>query len=1336
MFKIFKTSLSAKLIAVNIITLLIVIIYSSVYFPLQHKESLLNEVGKYVTTVSNSLTSSVGFALKEGNFDLLQFAFNNAKSDSSINYIAILDENDALLVEHNTTGDSIKIETVIQPLTNQDFIRTVNEAVYDNKKFGKIILQYSLEKQNNKIKSSQLIAGSISLAILIICVIFIFLFVKKIVKPITQAVEAANKISDGELNVNLDINNQDETGMLINSMKKMVNSINLLVTDANSLSKAASEGNLNQRAEINRHGGEFRSIIEGFNDTLDSVINPLNLAAEYVDRISKGDIPPKIEEEYSGDFNEIKNNLNSLVDTQNNLISELDTLITSVSQGKLDKRGKSDLFIGGWGEIIKGLNDLIDAFVRPINVTAEYIDRISKGDIPPKISDNYRGDFNEIKNNLNQCIDAISLLVSDASMLAEAGKIGKLRARANATSHNGDFRKIINGVNKTLDSVVLIIDNLPIPALILDNQFNMIYANETAARLGGKSGIELEGTKCHQYFSTPDCNTENCACRISMAKNKVTTRETIAKVGSQTLEIQYTGIPIVDESGEVLGAFEVIVDQTQIKTIQRETQQKARESEEKAYWYEQLLDAIPSPISVTDLNMNWTFINKAAETVAGAKRDDVIGKHCSNWGADICNTEKCGVHGLRNGRPTSYFTQPGLDMDFKVDSAYITNKNGEKIGHIEVVNDITETAKKSRYLTNEIDRLAANLQKISKGNLDIDLAVAEPDKYTKDEHDNFIKINQNLKLVQTSINKLISDADKLATAANEGRLDTRADTSNHNGVYRNVIEGVNKTLDNVIGPLNVAAEYIDRIAKGDIPPKITDNYRGDFNELKNNLNRLIDNLDEFIESVNDVYSQHSIGEIDAWVDSSSFQGSYKTMAESVNNLGQYHVKAILEMLNTVKAYGEGDFTPVLRRFPGKQAIAHEIIDSVRDNLMAIAEEIGLLINSASEGKLTARANASIFSGGWGELVSGVNSILDSVIIPLNEAAETLEQMASGNLTATMTGRYQGDLEQFKNSINSLGESLSYAIGQVIGNVQSTAESAMQISSTAESLAAASQEQSAQADEVATAVEQMSRTVTENAMAAGKTAIEAEKNGRVARDGGKVVEQTVAKMRDIALVVKNSAENIMKLGESSKQIGEIISVIDDIADQTNLLALNAAIEAARAGEQGRGFAVVADEVRKLAERTTEATKQIAKMIKGIQEETQQAVTAMNRGNEEVKSGIELADRAGTSLQEIVVSSTDVQDMVNQIAAASEEQSSTSEEISKNMLSISKVTGESARRIEDIAHSAEDLSKLTDHLSELMGQFNVGNNAGGFSASKKEQKQISVSSGKKHLPARSY
>jgi len=340
----------------------------------------------------------------------------------------------------------------------------------------------------------------------------------------------------------------------------------------------------------------------------------------------------------------------------------------------------------------------------------------------------------------------------------------------------------------------------------------------------------------------------------------------------------------------------------------------------------------------------------------------------------------------------------------------------------------------------------------------------------------------------------------------------------------------------------------------------------------------------------------------------------------------------------------------------------------------------------------------------------VNATLDAVVKPVQEGSATLAVMATGDMTARMTGDYHGDLRLIKESINRVGESLEEALQKVSSAVGATASASSQISSSTEEMAAGAQEQTSQAGEVASAVEEMTKTILENSKNAS-VAAETAKQARVsAEQGGKVVDDTVQGMRRIAEVVNKSAETVKELGKSSDQIGEIISVIDDIADQTNLLALNAAIEAARAGEQGRGFAVVADEVRKLAERTTKATKEIAEMIKKIQTDTAGAVHSMEEGTQEVERGIAFADKAGTSLKEIVGVSQKLTDMVTQIAAASEEQSSASEQISKNVEGISKVTGETAQGTQQIARAAEDLNRLTNNLQELVGEFKVGKSSG--------------------------
>ncbi|MBU2492043.1 MAG: HAMP domain-containing protein [Bacteroidetes bacterium] len=374
---------------------------------------------------------------------------------------------------------------------------------------------------------------------------------------------------------------------------------------------------------------------------------------------------------------------------------------------------------------------------------------------------------------------------------------------------------------------------------------------------------------------------------------------------------------------------------------------------------------------------------------------------------------------------------------------------------------------------------------------------------------------------------------------------------------------------------------------------------------------------------------------------------------------------------------------------------------------ALLFEAGKLIDANNEGNLKVRGDVSKFQGGWKQIIEGINSILDATVAPIDEAGEVLETMAQGNFTKKMRGDYKGDYLSMKENVNRVIVSLSNVIGQVAGSSSELASSASQISSSTEEMAAGASEQSSQTTEVASAVEQMTKTIMESTRNANDAAQAAKEAGAKANEGGKVVVETIKGINRIAEVVTESAKTIQELGKSSDQIGEIIQVINDIAEQTNLLALNAAIEAARAGEQGRGFAVVADEVRKLAERTTKATKEIETMIKQIQRDTSGAVEAIQEGTKEVERGKELAQKAGDSLHEIIANSDRVSSIITQLAAASEEQSATSESISQNVEAINNVTHQTAQGTAQISHAAEDLYRLTSNMQELISHFKLAN-----------------------------
>lgn len=421
------------------------------------------------------------------------------------------------------------------------------------------------------------------------------------------------------------------------------------------------------------------------------------------------------------------------------------------------------------------------------------------------------------------------------------------------------------------------------------------------------------------------------------------------------------------------------------------------------------------------------------------------------------------------------------------------------------------------------------------------------------------------------------------------------------------------------------------------------------------------------------------------------------------------VEKATKSLNIEQKDEIGEMAKVFDSMLAKAQSGIDAYEITRAKIIQLSNELNKVIEDAKNGLLDNRGDEKKFEGVYKELIGGLNQTLDAVILPVQDGAKVLEVMTTGDFTPRVTAEYLGQHRMIKDSINGLGDSISRILKEVSDAVQATASASTQISSSSEEMAAGAQEQSAQTTEIAGAIEQMTSTILQTTKNAATAAEQAKSAGFAAQEGGVVIKETIEGMNRIAVVVKNAAQTVQELGASSEQIGTIVQVIDDIADQTNLLALNAAIEAARAGEQGRGFAVVADEVRKLAERTTKATKEIGDMIKKIQKDTSGAVKSMELGTAEVEKGIQFAEKSGKSLNEIIVNANSVVDVINQVAAASEEQSSAAEQISKSIEGISSVTQQSAAGVQQIARAAGDLNNLTVNLQGLVEQFKVSEEA---------------------------
>lgn len=818
-----------------------------------------------------------------------------------------------LALQNNKAG-------ALKVLNNQDF--HIQAGTVDKSIQKLIELKTDLaEKANRENSAMTATSEKISLVVMLLGVlaaIGLGIFINRIVQrqlggdPQCVA-DIAHMVAAGDLSMEIHVNDAGENSVMM-AMKKMVDAVKGLVSDTDMLAKAAIEGNLATRADATKHQGEFRKIIEEVNSTLDTVLEPihdaskhidqlsrgeifdeitegyngdftelkeslnrcrqahedlridiremciasyegyldkrldpaahkgffskavgglnnifenltapLKVSTEYMEKISKGEIPGKITTEYRGDHNSLKESINLFVDTMSELRGELGTLIKASKEGDLAVKGDVSKFAGEWANIVKGLNELIYGFGAPIRVIASYLDKISKGEIPPKISNNYNGAFDKIKNNLNNCIDgfgglveannvlqkmavndysemvtgryvgiysevghavnevrerllhvtetanniasgdisdlekyraigdgkgqrsendrlvpsiikmleAIKALVADADMLAEAAVDGNLVTRADAENHQGEFRKVIEGVNNALDAVI-----------------GPLYTTaECVGRIAMGQIPEKITAEFKGDFNDIKESLNNCIGNVNILV------EDVNMLVHAALEARFDTRADIERH---CGDYREIVEGIN-KTLDTVVQ--------KNVWYEAIIDAVPFPIHVTDMDMNWTFMNKPFEQLlvkAGRIRDrhSAVGMPCSNAAANICNNEGCGIKQLNRGIPESFFDWHGSKC--KQDTSYLVNKKGEKLGYVEVVQDLTAMISAKDYTNEEVDRLANNLLLLANGDLQFDLNIKPPDQHTREVHENFSKINDSLVRVKDALEEITSVSKEIA----------------------------------------------------------------------------------------------------------------------------------------------------------------------------------------------------------------------------------------------------------------------------------------------------------------------------------------------------------------------------------------------------------------------------------------------------------------------------------------------------------------------------------------------------------------------------------------------
>ena len=582
------------------------------------------------------------------------------------------------------------------------------------------------------------------------------------------------------------------------------------------------------------------------------------------------------------------------------------------------------------------------------------------------------------------------------------------------------------------------------------------------------------------------------------------------------------------------------------------------------------LDAVPFPVSITDKDMNWIFFNKAVETVTGLKRAEMLGKPCNNWGADICNTDRCGIACLRKGKQTSFFQQPGMDADFQVDTAFIKDAWGADIGHIELVQDISNTSRVAKYNEQEISRLAENLNKMANGDLKINTVQTESNSYCTEQFAQFKIINDCVIAVAESVKALIVDANMLAQAGVDGKLSTRADEDKHQGAYKEVVHGVNSLLDAVTVPIRVSAQALDSFASGKALDKITEEYKGDYAQTKDNINTCVDIMSGILGEVERLTLAGINGELATRADVSRYPGTWQQVVGGYNNIMDAITGPLNEAAIVLKKASNNDLNTSINgdykgQFDDLKNAINVMLVNLDDALSQVSASV-LQINSGadqiSDASQALSQGATEQASSLEEITSSMHQVAAQTKSNAENATIAHDLAAKARESAETGGQQMDEMVESMNDINASSQQISKII-KVIDDI------AFQTNLLALNAAVEAARAGVHGKGFAVVADEVRNLAGRSAKAAKETADLIELSGSKVSNGLQVAERTSESFMGIINEIVKATDLVGAIATASNEQAQGVSQINiglNQVDQVTQQNTASAEETAAAAEE--------------------------------------------------------------------------------------------------------------------------------------------------------------------------